>query len=49
MTRPPLEREQRLSEHGRWCVGVCANSLLEAAEAGLQLVGIELGEERQRA
>src|ERR1035441_3711523 len=38
----PFEREQRLRKHGRWCAGICGNSLLQAAEAGLQLVGTEL-------
>src|SRR5260370_29551964 len=45
----PFEREQRLRKHGRWCAGICGNSLLQAAEAGLQLVGTELSEERKGA
>src|SRR6266702_8708865 len=43
----PFEREQRLRKRGRWCAGICGNSLLQAAEAGLQLVGTELSEERK--
>ena len=39
MALAPFEREQRLSKHRRWCAGICGNSLLQAAEAGLQLVG----------
>jgi len=45
----PFEREQRLREHRRWCAGICGNSLLQAAEADLQLVGTELSEERKSA
>src|SRR6266567_4991534 len=45
----PFEREQRLREHGRWCAGICGSSLLQAAEAGLQLAGTELSEERKGA
>ena len=43
----PFEREQRLRKHRRWCTGICGNSLLQAAEAGLQLVGTEVSEERK--
>jgi hypothetical protein len=45
----PFEREQRLRKYGRWCAGICGNSLLQAAEAGLQLVGTELTEEGKSA
>ena len=31
----PFEGEQRLRKHRRWCAGICGNSLLQAAEAGL--------------
>src|ERR1039457_2838919 len=45
----PFEREQRLRKHRRWCAGICGNSLLQAAEAGLQLAGTEVSEERMGA
>lgn len=34
---------------GAGCAGICGNSLLQAAEAGLQLVATELSEERKGA
>ena len=45
----PFEGEQRFGEHGRWCTGICGDSLLQSAEAGLQLVGTQLREEREGA
>jgi hypothetical protein len=45
----PVEGEQRLRKHRRWCAGICGNSLLQAAEADLQLAGTELSEERKCA
>ena len=45
----PFKREQGVRKHRRWCAGICGNSLLQAAKAGLQLVWTELSEERKCA
>lgn len=43
----PFGGEERLGEHRGRGVGIRGDGLLQAAEAGLQVVGIELGEERE--
>src|SRR5262249_55132672 len=45
----PFEREQGFRKYRRWCAGISGNDLLQAAEAGLQLVRSEVSEERMGA
>jgi len=44
----PFEREQGRRICRRRCAGICADGLLQAAEAGLQLVGGEVDDLMQR-